>query len=386
MIARFSITRVLNRLSLVAQFSCIFFFMRKSSLFKWALVLIIVFLSFSILIYAKSILLPLTLGGLLAMLFMPLCRWFERKGVKRAYASLFCIIVFLLILGTVTYFFVWQITSISRDITEIETNVNRRIDDIQQFFYHRFGISPGNQKKILEGKNDGSVGAVISAVMGSLIYFITRFIIMLVYIFMLLYARGHLKNFILKMVTPSHKVKTEHIIFESSKATQHYLLGFALLVTVLWLLYGVAFSIIGVRNAFFFAALCGLLEVIPFIGSLFGIILTMLMVVSQTGGGGMLFAVFIVYVVVQFTQFYIIQPLLLGGEVNVNPLFAITVLILGEMVWGLGGMIMAIPLTGMIKIICDNVEELHPYGYLLGKSSEYRGSIFTKIRKWISGK
>jgi predicted PurR-regulated permease PerM len=93
-----------------------------------------------------------------------------------------------------------------------------------------------------------------------------------------------------------------------------------------------------------------------------------------------------VYVVVQFTQFYIIQPLLLGGEVNVNPLFAITVLILGEMVWGLGGMIMAIPLTGMIKIICDNVEELHPYGYLLGKSSEYRGSIFTKIRKWISGK
>jgi len=360
--------------------------MRKYTLVKWALGLIIVFLSFSILIYAKSILLPLTLGGLLAMLFMPLCRWFERKGVKRAYASLFCIIVFLLILGVVTYFFVWQITAISRDITEIETNVNRRIDELQQFFYYKFVITPNNQKKILEGKNDGSLGAIISAVMGSLMYFVTNFIIMLVYIFMLLYARGHLKNFILKIVNPSHTAKTERIILESSKATQHYLLGFALLVTVLWLLYGIAFSIIGVRNAFFFAALCGLLEVIPFIGSLFGIILTMLMVVSQAGGGGMLFGVFIVYVVLQFTQFYIIQPLLLGGEVNVNPLFAITVLILGEMVWGLGGMIMAIPLTGMVKIICDNVEELHPYGYLLGKSNESRGSIFNKMRKWFSRK
>lgn len=359
------------------------FSMHKFTLVKSALILIIVFLTFSILIYAKAILLPLTLGGLLAMLFMPLCRWFERKGVKRAYASLFCIIVFLLILALVTYFFVWQITAISRDITEIETNVNRRVDELQQFLYHKFGITPGNQEKILEGKNDGSLGAIISAVMGSLMYFVTSFIIMLVYIFMLLYTRGHLKNFILKIVNPSHKVKTEHIILESSKATQHYLLGFALLVTVLWLLYGIAFSIIGVRNAVFFAALCGLLEVIPFIGSLFGIILTMLMVVSQAGGGGMLFAVFIVYVVLQFTQFYIIQPLFLGGEVNVNPLFAITVLILGEMVWGLGGMIMAIPLTGMVKIICDNVEELHPYGYLLGKSNESRGGIFDKMRKWI---
>jgi len=126
--------------------------MRKSTLFKWALVLIIVFLSFSILIYAKSILLPLTLGGLLAMLFMPLCGWFERKGVKRAYASLFCIIVFLLILGTVTYFFVWQITSISRDITEIETNVNRRVMMYNNSFITGLESLPVIRKKYLKVK------------------------------------------------------------------------------------------------------------------------------------------------------------------------------------------------------------------------------------------
>jgi predicted PurR-regulated permease PerM len=228
--------------------------MHKSTLIKSALVLIIVFLSFSILIYAKAILLPLTLGGLLAILFMPLCRWFEKKGIKRGFASLFCTLVFLLILGLVIYFFVWQITAISRDITEIETNVTVRLDELEQFFYHKFGITPGNQEEIVKGKNDASFGAVISAVMGSLMYFITSFIIMLVYIFMLLFTRGHLKNFILKMVKPSHKEKTEHIILESSKATQHYLLGFALLVCLLWLLYSIAFSIIGVRNAVFFAA------------------------------------------------------------------------------------------------------------------------------------
>ncbi|MGN6530965.1 MAG: AI-2E family transporter, partial [Ginsengibacter sp.] len=340
-----------------------------------------VFLTFTILIYAKAILLPLTLGGLLAILFMPLCRWFESKGITRAPASLFCILIFLIVLAAVIYFFVWQITAISRDISEIETNVTRRLDELQQFVYQKVGITPANQEKILKGKNEGSLGAVISAVMGSLLYFATSFVIMLVYIFMLLFTRGHLKTFILKIVKPEQKQKTEHIILESSKATQHYLLGFALLVCVLWILYAIAFSIIGVRNAVFFASLCGLLEVIPFIGSLFGIILTMLMVVSQAGGGGMLFAVFIVYVVLQFTQFYIIQPLLLGGEVDINPLFAITVLIFGEMVWGLGGMIMAIPLTGMVKIVCDNVEELHPYGYLLGKTNQSKGGIFIKIKK-----
>jgi predicted PurR-regulated permease PerM len=77
---------------------------------------------------------------------------------------------------------------------------------------------------------------------------------------------------------------------------------------------------------------------------------------------------------------------LLGGEVDINPLIAIVVLILGEMIWGLGGMVIAIPLTGMAKIVFDNVEELRPYGYLLGRHSHSKENVLPKMKRWFTRK
>ncbi len=360
--------------------------MQKTLLGKWVLVLLLIFLSFSILIYAKVVLLPLTLAGLLAMLFMPISRWLERKGINRALASLLCVIILMGILAGVIYFFIWQINSITRDISAIQRNVMDKIHELEVFLYKSFGITPSSQEEIIKGKSSDGLGNIISTFMGSLIFFVTNFIIMLVYIFMILYSRRHLKIFILKLVSDDQKEKAENIISASSRATQHYLFGFGLLVTLLWILYSISFSIIGVKNPVFFASLCGLLEVIPFVGSVTGITLTVLMVISQGGSGAMILTVLIVYVVIQFTQFYVIQPALLGGEVNINPLVAILVLILGEMVWGLGGMVIAIPLTGIAKIVFDNVEDLHPYGYLLGRHSKKKAKVLLKFKRHLRQK
>ena len=360
--------------------------MGKTVLGKWVLILLLIFLAFSILIYAKIVLLPLTLAGLLAMLFMPISARLERKGIGRALASLLCVLLFIAILAAVIYFFIWQINAITQDVSAIQQNVMNKIHQLEMFLYKSFGITPSSQEEIIKGKNSDGLSSMISSFMGSLIFFVTNFIIMLVYIFMLLYSRRHLKIFILKLIPQDQKEKTEKIILASSKATQHYLFGFGLLVILLWLLYSISFSIIGVKNPVFFASLCGLLEVIPFVGSITGITLTVLMVISQGGSGAMILTVLIVYVVIQFTQFYIIQPSLLGGEVDINPLVAIIVLIIGEMIWGLGGMVIAIPLTGMAKIIFDNVEELKPYGYLLGRHSHGTKNISLTLKQWFKGK
>ncbi len=360
--------------------------MQKTLLGKWVLVLLLIFLSFSILIYAKVLLLPLTLAGLLAMLFMPISRWLERKGIGRALASLLCVLLLIAILTAVIYFFIWQINAITQDVSAIQRNVMYKIHELEMFLYKSFGITPSSQEEIIKGKNSDGLSSMISSFMGSLIFFVTNFIIMLVYIFMLLFSRRHLKIFILKLIPADQKEKTENIISASSKATQHYLFGFGLLVTMLWVLYSISFSIIGVKNPVFFASLCGLLEVIPFVGSITGITLTVLMVISQGGSGAMILTVLIVYVIIQFTQFYVIQPSLLGGEVDINPLIAIIVLILGEMIWGLGGMVIAIPLTGMAKIVFDNVEELRPYGYLLGRHSHTKENIFLKFKHLFRSK
>jgi predicted PurR-regulated permease PerM len=120
---------------------------------------------------------------------------------------------------------------------------------------------------------------------------------------------------------------------------------------------------------------------VPFVGNLTGNLLAVLMVVVQGGGTGMIFGVLITYATVQFFQTYILEPLVVGAEVNINPLFTIIVLVAGELVWGIPGMVLAIPLLGIVKIICDHIEPLKPYGFLIGQEKKKKQGLIGKMKK-----
>jgi hypothetical protein len=79
----------------------------------------------------------------------------------------------------------------------------------------------------------------------------------------------------------------------------------------------------------------------------------------------------------------ILTPNIVGSKVSLNPLTTIIALIIGEEVWGIVGMILFIPLLGVIKVVFDNVEVLQPYGYLLGTegSDEHSLSWGVIVRK-----
>ena len=153
-----------------------------------------------------------------------------------------------------------------------------------------------------------------------------------------------------------------------------------MMIACLWIMYSIGFSIVGVKYAVLFAIICGLLEIIPFIGNLTGTLLAILMVIIQGGGAGMVLGVVITYLIVQFLQTYLLEPLVVGAEVNINPLFTIIILVVGELIWGIPGMVLAIPLLGIIKIICDHIPSLKPYGYLIG-SDRKKKTIFLKRKK-----
>ncbi len=88
------------------------------------------------------------------------------------------------------------------------------------------------------------------------------------------------------------------------------------------------------------------------------------------------------YGIIQFVQFYIVSPLVMRAQINLSPLFTIVVLIAGELLWGIPGMILAIPVLGIIKIICDEVEFLQAFGFLLGRAKpKQRKFSFKGIRR-----
>lgn len=346
-------------------------------------VIFFLFLVFAGLYYTRAFLIPVAFAGLLAMLMLPFSRWMERKGLPRALAVLICVLTIVAAIAAIVALVTWQVTDLASDVSNMEQRVQQMISSLQQFISTNLGISKEQQKQIISSgqSGGGQASSMISGAAGSVMGFLVDLLLVLVYIFLFMYFRTHLKTFILKLVPATEKENAKTIIHDIQRVAQQYLGGLGMMIVGLWIMYGIGFSIVGVKNAIFFAVLCGLLEIVPFVGNLTGNALTILMALSQGGGMNMVIGILITYAIVQFLQSYILEPLVVGAEVNINPLFTIIIIVVGEMVWGIPGMILAIPLLGIVKIICDHVEPLKPYGFLIGEQKKKKSSgIIDKIK------
>ena len=311
------------------------------------------------------------------MLFLPLSRWFESKKIPKGFSILFCIIIFLALITGIIWLISWQITDLTTESTDIENKVRKMISEIEEYIGNNFGISKKQQEKIITEQAQEN-GSMLSNLGSSITGFVVDFILVLVYIFLFMFYRSRLKTFVLQLISSQQKKNAETIIHDIQKVSQQYITGLGMMIVCLWIMYSIGFSIVGVKYAVLFAIICGLLEIIPFIGNLTGTLLAILMVVIQGGGTEMVLGVVITYLIVQFLQTYLLEPLVVGAEVNINPLFTIIILVLGEQVWGIPGMVLAIPLLAIVKIICDHIPSLKPYGYLMGSERKKKNTLLKR--------
>ncbi|CDT23065.1 Permease (fragment) [Sphingobacterium sp. PM2-P1-29] len=75
-----------------------------------------------------------------------------------------------------------------------------------------------------------------------------------------------------------------------------------------------------------------------------------------------------------------IVPKVVGSKVKVNSLFAMMAIIVGEMIWGISGMFLAIPILAICKIVMDRVKELKPWGFLLGEEDTKPDKDMNKVK------
>ena len=335
-----------------------------------------------ILIYGKPFLVPITIAVLLSLLLLPVCNWLERKGANKAIATILSLLLLAGVLVIIIGFVKWQVSDLMGDASRFGQRFSELIREVQRYVSKEIGIPVKEQQQMLNAQTSDGKGNFMSDAMGSLVGILMDAILITVYIFLFLYFRNHIKRFIVRLATVKDKDNTLDILHSIQGVTQQYLTGLALMILFLWIFYTIGFTIVGVKNAVFFAVLCGLLELVPFVGNLTGTILTILMSMIQSGDGNMIIGILITYGVIQFFQSYVLEPLVVGAEVNINPLFTILGLVAGEMVWGISGMILAIPLLGILKIVCDHVESLKPYGELIGRKKS-DNKLKDRIKGWF---
>jgi predicted PurR-regulated permease PerM len=328
--------------------------------------LLLLFLVITGLYFGKVFLMPLCFGAVLATLFLPLSNWLQHRKIPKFIAIIICLLTIILIVGGLLSLFGWKISGLIKDVELLK---QRAIDSgiqIQTYIFNRFGVSAEEQLQILK-KEQPSYANLMQTMVGSVSSFFGNLILVYIYFIFLLYYRSHIKQFLLKLSAEKNKSEMEKIIQTTTKVSQQYLLGLFKMIACLWIMYGIGFSILGVEDAIFFAILCGFLEIVPYVGNIIGTVLTVFVAALHGATFEMLGGIVLVYGTVQTIQGWLLEPIILGPQVKINPLFTIFALVIGQLLWGVSGIVLAIPLTAILKIIFDHIEPLKPYGFLVGE-------------------
>jgi predicted PurR-regulated permease PerM len=216
----------------------------------------------------------------------------------------------------------------------------------------------------------GSVLLTVFATTGTLL---ASFALIPIFIFFLTYFREKYKTFVMLVIKhDEQQQRAMAIVQKVSTVGQKYIKGIMIDIAILSVLNSVGFLLLGIPHAILFGVLAAMLNIIPYVGVLIGSALPVTMALITQDEIGYALGALGVCLFVQFLDNNFITPYVVGSSVSINPLTATLVLIASAMLWGIPGMILCIPLTGMIKVVCDNVESLKPYGFLLGEEVDYR--------------
>lgn len=325
------------------------------------------------------------------MIFLPIGKWFERRGLTRAISSLLCVFIFIIAACTMVLVFSGQVSNLAQDVTGMHERTTHIMGDIRQYVSNSLGmhedrlvVSPEQQ----QAESALNAKKMVTVIMSSVMDVLSVTALIVVYLFLFMFFRIHIKNFVLKLAPIPGRIKTERMMQNASRVAQQYLTGMGMMVIILFVLYYIGYSIIGLKYAIFFAIFCALIQLVPLIGNVTGTLLTIVLAFLQGAGINMVIGIIITYSIIQFIQLYLLEPVIIESEVNINPLFIILVLIAGEMIWGIPGLVLALPILGILKIFCDNLEPLQPIGFLIGGEKRIKkdSKLIRRLSNWFNKK
>ncbi len=336
------------------------------------------------LVRAQSFLVPLSTAMVLAFLVFPIAGKLEKLGLNKVLSSLTSTLMLLIVATGFVFIIFHQIRGFADDWEEVREGMEEKFEEFNQYLIdntpleHFISLSPEETgyehtedyqaKETKEEVNAVNSRGYIMTAMSAVLEFLTNILVICVYIFLFIHFRGRFKEFILRFFPHDRRDKVAYIISRSSSASRRYLAGKLLLMVFLALLYFTGLFISGLENALLISLISAALSIIPIVGNLIGYFLAMAVSLLTDGGTGTLIGITLTFAIAQFIDTYVLQPIILGDKLNVHPFFIILSVILGYELWGIMGMVLAIPLFAIITVVCRHVPGLDPFGYLFSKS------------------
>jgi len=318
---------------------------------------------------ARGIIIPLVFATIISIVLHPVVTFFVRLRINRLIAIILTLFLTFLVIATVGILLFSQASRFGESWPIL---VDRFTCILNQTITKESGYFNINPQSIHEWitKTKGELINISSAAIGQTLITVGSGLVVLflvpVYIFMILFYHPILLEFLHKLFGRSNQSKVSEIVKQIKTVIQRYLKGLVIEAVIVATLYSTTLLVLGIDYAVILGVIGALLNVIPYIGGLTAIALTMMVALATKTTGWYAFYVLIIYYFIHMVDYNYIIPKIVASKVKINALFSIIAVIIGNALWGIPGMFLSIPLLAIIKLIFDHIESLKPWGFLLG--------------------
>lgn len=324
---------------------------------------------------AKALIIPLFFSVLIALMLLPLMRLLERWHLPSGLAAFVSVLVFVLFVSGVSYLLGAQVVEFSKDLPRLGGRLQEWIQHFQEWVAAKYEVDASRQLTYLNEATSFLVHNA-SALVQDLVLGVAGFIIWTIFVFVftffMLTHRRLLQRFIIGLFSSNNRDKVSEVMTQTRLLANSYVLGLLSEMVIVAVLTCAAFFALGLKYALLLGVLAAVMNIIPYLGIWSAAAIAGLITLSNSTPGHAI-GVVLILIVVHFIDANVLLPRIVGRRVNMNPLITIVAVLTGELLWGIPGMFLFIPLAGILKIIFARVDGLRPWALLMGTEREARG-------------
>ncbi len=219
------------------------------------------------------------------------------------------------------------------------------------------------------------VGATLLSLSSILLFFVFTFI----YTFFFLLYRRLILKFLESVFLEENKDLVHEILKQVQYIIRKYITGLLIEMAIVATVVCIAFWAMGIKYAVLLGLITGLFNVIPYIGIFTALVISTLVTFATAITTSKVLLVVITLVVTHLIDSNVLLPIVVGSKVRINALITVLGVIIGEMIWGIPGMFLSIPVIAVLKIMFDRIESMKPWGIILGDEEHKQNKLATRL-------
>lgn len=321
--------------------------------------------------WASSVLVTLLVAVLMAYFLDPVVNWLEEVHVPRALGSLAVVLVTLALIMFLAWSLLERIDQFGADWPNYRKPLRAAADVVQKkmaLFEARVSeIETGNEEAATQPKpvavsEPHALRNAIFARLSSLYEFLLAATFVPFLVFFMLAAKRQVWHATMQLFPATERTRVKQTLSDVTLVLRSYVVGTALVGLILVIASWIFFLGMHLEFPFLTALVSGMLNLVPYLGVVMSWMPPLLIGLKQYHSVGPFIGIFVVLLVLHLIAANLLVPALVGWSVRLNALALTVSLLFWGWLWGAMGLILAIPITAVIKVICDHVESWQPVG------------------------